>query len=122
MDITPVLAGDRQLVRSYGVGQFTINETVFHGPILLTPSHCESWNVTSLDTVDPPSLASLKGFCEILLIGTGPTQQFLSPSRRRALQEYLNVILEPMDSGAACRTFNVLMAEDRAVAAALLPL
>ena len=56
---------------------------------------------------------------EILLIGCGPASALLAPAIRRMLEE-AGLGVEIMDTGAACRTFNVLLSEDRAVAAALI--
>jgi uncharacterized protein len=55
-----------------------------------------------------------------LLLGTGRRLQ-PPPAGLRAALKQAGIALEPMDSGAACRTYNVLMAEGRLVAAALLP-
>ena len=57
---------------------------------------------------------------EILLIGSGAAFELAPPALRQALGAR-SIALECMDTGAACRTYNVLMAEDRRVAAALIP-
>ena len=64
------------------------------------------------DATDPP--------IELLLIGTG-SKIVLLPSRLRAELRGLGLAIEVMDTGAACRTYNVLIGEERRVAAALLP-
>jgi uncharacterized protein len=56
---------------------------------------------------------------EIVLLGTGATQRFLRPSITAPLHD-ANVGLEVMDTRAACRTYNILVAEGRAVTAALI--
>ena len=58
---------------------------------------------------------------EILLIGCGPRMQMLPPGLRQALKA-IGVVAEPMDTGAACRTYDILISEGRRVAAALLPM
>lgn len=55
---------------------------------------------------------------EIVLLGTGPTQKFPHPSLARCLYE-ARIGLETMNSAAACRTYNILVAENRNVIAAL---
>ena len=55
----------------------------------------------------------------VLLIGCGRKIRPLPESLRAALRAE-GMVLEPMDSGAACRTYNILMSEDRQVAAALI--
>jgi uncharacterized protein len=57
---------------------------------------------------------------QVVLLGTGARQRFAAAAIRREFQRR-NVALEAMDLGAACRTFNVLVQEDRAVVAALFP-
>lgn len=57
---------------------------------------------------------------QVVLLGTGARQRFASAAIRREFQRR-NVALEAMDLGAACRTYNVLVQEDRAVVAALFP-
>ena len=57
---------------------------------------------------------------EILLIGSGGAFEMAPAALTQALSAR-SIALESMDTGAACRTYNVLMAEDRRVAAALIP-
>jgi uncharacterized protein len=57
---------------------------------------------------------------EILLIGCGARAKLIEPNLLVDLKN-AGIAVEPMDTGAACRTFNVLIAEDRRVAAALIP-
>ena len=59
------------------------------------------------------------GNVQVLLLGCGPKLQMPPPDLRSALREK-GIGIEPMDTGAACRTYNVLLAEGRAVAAALI--
>jgi uncharacterized protein len=58
---------------------------------------------------------------EVLLLGTGTRHEFVPPSLRRRLRD-AGIVIDTMDTGAACRTYNVLVAEDRRVAAALIAL
>jgi len=58
---------------------------------------------------------------EVLLIGTGETMQFMPPKLRQAIRD-MGPVPDIMDTGAACRTYNVLLAEGRHIAAALLPI
>ena len=57
---------------------------------------------------------------EILILGCGARTELVPAGLRDMLREY-RIVLEAMDTGGACRTYNVLTAEDRRVAAALLP-
>jgi uncharacterized protein len=97
---------------------------VMGGSALVFPAHAEPWPVADMAGVSEESLAPViaagrAGEVEILLLGCG---QRMAPVPR-ALREGLRaagVVIEPMDTGAACRTYNVLMAEGRRVAAALI--
>ncbi len=81
-----------------------------------------SWSVVTHEDISIDSLQLIvkaEPSVEILLIGCGPN--FLLPPKvlREQLRKY-GVCLEWMDTGAACRTFNVLLTEERRVAAALI--
>ncbi len=123
MDITPRLAAGRQVIESYGEGHFTVSGMRHQGSVLVTPEQTFAWPVSDVGLVTPESLDQLKGLdeaVEILLLGSGASQTFLSPSRRQAFKDRLGLVVECMATGAACRTYNVLITEDRRVAAALI--
>ncbi len=122
LDITPKVPTGRQLIRSYGSGKFHIAADIFEGSVLVFPEHTLAWPVVepadiSLDCLAP--VAAAEPSVEILVIGCGAA--FLAPPKelREGLSEW-GVVLEWMDTGAASRTFNVLLAEERACAAALI--
>ncbi len=82
----------------------------------------EPWPVSVADDIEPDALIAAigaSGQSGLVVIGCG--SRFLPPPPvlRQALKD-IGCALEWMDTGAACRTFNVLMAEDRAFAAALI--
>jgi uncharacterized protein len=112
----------RAPVDAYGNGGFRFAEMSHRGSILCLPSGIYAWPVTEAATLTLADLARTldelapPGF---LLLGTGVAQVFPAPEIRRAFAN-ARVGLEPMDTGAACRTFNVLLAERRPVAAALI--
>lgn len=112
----------RAPVDAYGNGGFRFAEMSHRGSILCLPSGIYAWPVTEAATLTLADLAQTldelapPGF---LLLGTGVAQVFPAPEIRRAFAN-ARVGLEPMDTGAACRTFNVLLAERRPVAAALI--
>ena len=71
-------------------------------------------------TARPTDFAGLLQFePELVLLGTGAKQQFPHPALIRALTD-ARISVEPMDTRAACRTFNILVAENRRVVAALI--
>jgi uncharacterized protein len=78
------------------------------------------WNAPSFAGLQATHLARLTSLqCEIVLLGTGPTLRFLHPAMLQPLAAQ-RIGLEVMDLQAACRTYNILVAEGRKVAAALL--
>ena len=120
LDITPSIPQGRQLIQSYGDGGFRIAGVVHMGSVLVLQDRTLAWSVSNVDDVTAASLpaADLDGI-DILLVGCGG--RFVAPplALRTGLQS-LGVVPEWMDTGAACRTFNVLLAEERRVAAALI--
>ena len=121
-DITPLVASGRQLINSYGEGRFRIAGVVHAGSVLVLPERVEPWPVAEAAAVTFASLAPVtqqEPPPEILLVGCGksfgPAPAGLGAALRQA-----GVALEWMDTGAACRTFNVLLSEERRVAAALI--
>lgn len=114
-------AGER-LIEAYGDNGFRFTDGRREGSILILPRGiepfpCQRIEQLSDDMFDPVFAAA--GDIELLLLGTGSKQQLPSPSlRRRFIDQRIG--LEVMDTGAACRTYNVLVTESRRVAAALI--
>lgn len=111
----------RHRITAYGPQTVTVNETVYHQSLVLTADAVHSpWPVTSLRELDAeafePVLASNPA---VVLLGTGTQQQF-PEARIYGLFGERGIGLEVMDNGALCRTFNILVAEDRAVTAAII--
>ena len=95
-------------------------------PARIPPRHIHvwdrdtAWHAGSFDTLDEAAFAHLAGRgCEILILGTGMKQRFPHPKLLKSLMA-ARIGLEVMDLGSACRTYNILVAEHRTVAAALL--
>ena len=111
----------RYRIASYSATTIEINEKVYRDSLLLAADRIDTaWPVKSIDQLDPDSLAPI--FAQqpaVVLLGTGETQQFPEP-RVFGLFGERGIGLEVMDNGALCRTFNILVAEDRAVVAAVI--
>ena len=108
-------------VTAYGPGFIEINKVRHSSAVLLTPERAEPWAIASFEALaerDFERLLALQP--EVALFGTGSRQRFPHPRVTRALAE-ARIGLEVMTTSAACRTYNILMAEGRKVAAALLP-
>ncbi len=105
---------------AYGEGYVMVNDQRHEANLIVLPDQLLPWSVASFDVLkeeDFNVLLDLK--LEILLLGTGTRQRFPHPRLIRALAAK-RVGVEVMDLQAACRTYNILMAEERRVAAALL--
>jgi uncharacterized protein len=109
-------------IDAYGNGGFRFAQMSHRGSILCLPSGIYAWPPGQADEIDAESLAPVlaeKDALDLLLLGTGPRQQLPSSALRRVFLE-ADIALEAMDTGAACRTYNVLLAEARPIAAALI--
>ena len=122
MDLTPVAPAGRQLVERYAASGFRVSGVIYHGPVLVFPDLTVSWGPANASDVTWETLAPVieHGGIEIHLLGLGRSTTAVPASLRSALRN-ARIALEAMDTGAACRTYNVLVAEDRRVAAALIP-
>ena len=112
----------RAPIEAYGNGGFRFAGMSHRGSILCLPSGISAWepahplDISSLE----PALAE-KAALDLLILGTGPRLELPAPALRRAFVD-AGVSLESMDTGAACRTYNILLAEGRPVGAALIAL
>lgn len=113
-----------QLIRSYGPGHFVIGERDWRTPVLVTPAMTVEWTVSRVEDLSLASLAPLREMQpppELLVLGCGPRAIYVPPALRAELKQ-AGLALEVVDTGSACRIYNVLLAESRRVAAALVPL
>ncbi|HEY6980045.1 Mth938-like domain-containing protein [Reyranella sp.] len=113
-----------QVIRSYGPGRFVIGEREWREPVLVTPGATSAWSVTRMEDLTSASVAALREGpepVELLVLGCGARAVFLPSSLRTDLKA-AGLSVEALDTGSACRTYNVLLAEGRRVAAALIPI
>jgi len=122
MDLIPLHSAGRQLIERYGPTGFRVAGVIYQGPLLVFPDRTLSWTADCAAAVTWESLRPVieHGAVQILLVGLGRRAETLASPLRAELRR-AGIAIEPMDTGAACRTFNVLVAEDRQVAAALIP-
>ncbi len=122
MDLTPLVPSDRQVIERYGPSGFRISGVIYRSSVLVFPDRTALWAAANASAVTWESLAPVveHGGVQILLLGLGRAMGMVESSLRSALRA-AGITLEPMDTGAACRTYNILLAEDRRVAAALIP-
>lgn len=114
--------GGLQLVQSYGEGGFRVSGRRYQGSILVLPDKTETWPIEAMADLSLRSLTPImeaEPAVELLIIGCGPTFA-LAPVTLREVLKSKKIGVETMDTGAACRTYNVLAGEGRRVAAALI--
>ena len=97
-----------------------INGVRHEKSIVVTPQTVSDWPPASFSELKKEDFEGLTALgVDILLLGTGPRQRFPHPSLIAALAD-ARIGVEVMDAKAACRTYNILVAEERKVALALL--
>ncbi len=109
-------------IDAYGNGGFRFADMSYRGSLLCLPSGIYGWEVSDPSELTVKGLEKLFGESdeiEILLVGSGTELLPIEPELRTRLRE-ANISADAMATGAAVRTYNVLVAEGRAVAAALL--
>ena len=121
MRVTQDPSSARNLIRSYAPGEIKINDEVFHGPLIVGSSTIAPGpavrDAAELTVAHTAAILALEP--ELVLIGTGARQVF--PAAEFGAQFLrAGIGFEVMDTGAACRTFNVLVGEHRRVVALLL--
>ncbi len=122
MELTDNIAKGRQVIEGYGDGTFRVSGTVHRGSVLVFADRTLAWEVAGITGLSVESLAAVgqaEPTVEVLLLGCGAKAALVPGALREALRAD-GVVIEAMDTGAACRTFNLLMAEGRRAAAALI--
>ena len=116
MEFTRVEFLGAQPIDGYGPGFFRIGGKIYDGAVLVLPKKISSWG--GYKHKEP--LLALAGELDVLFFGTGSETAYIPKDLRIAL-EAVNIGVEPMATPAACRTYNVLLAEGRRAGVALLP-
>jgi uncharacterized protein len=111
----------KYFIRSYKPGAITINQTLYpHSVILTSDTLIPDWPPQTIDMLTREDLLLVaQQKPEVVLLGTGKKQHFPSAALLSPLIEH-NLGFEVMDTAAACRTYNTLVAEGRRVVAALI--
>jgi uncharacterized protein len=116
----PAARGVYNTITAYGDDHVMVNGQRRETSLIVMPERIVDWDVECFESLSQESFLLLKDLqAEILLLGTGLTQRFPHP-RLTAPLAALGIGVEVMDLKAACRTYNILVAEERKVAAALL--
>jgi uncharacterized protein len=121
MRFTQDSASSINVIRGYGGGELRVNEETYRGALVVTPTTIIAEpgviSVEDLSQVNVARIVALQP--ELVLLGTGARQAFPSPAFGAHFLR-AGIGFEVMDTGAACRTFNVLVIEHRQVAALLI--
>jgi uncharacterized protein len=121
MEIADGRNPQRSFIESYRPTGFRLGGRWIEGPVLVLAERFVAWPVAGLAAVTLASLAEIVAARpEVLILGAGARGAPADPALRRTLKA-AGIALEIMATGAACRTFNLLMSESRSAAAALLP-
>jgi uncharacterized protein len=107
-------------IRAYAAGEIVINDARITHSVIITPNEIRQWAPRCFDDLLAEHLEALAGLQpEIVILGTGAKHRFLLPRFVAGLQTQ-GIGMEIMATDAACRTFNILLAEERHVVAALI--
>ncbi len=111
----------RAPIDAYGNGGFRFADMSHRGSLLLLPSGVYGWDVSEGDelTLAVFERVLAETGIEFLLLGTGMQMRLVDPEIRVALKQR-GIATDPMGTGAAVRTYNIMLAEQRPVAAALI--
>ena len=111
----------QHFIRGYTADEIRLGDRVLRSNCLIAPDELiENWSARGVDTLTSADLQSVFALRpEIVILGTGTRQQFPAPAIQASFLAR-EIGFEVMDIGAACRTFNVLLSEDRRVVAAML--
>ena len=128
MELTEAPRGSRPFIESYGPGGFRVSGERWTGSILILADRVVAWEHGDAASPDSGALAAAfaGGETELLILGLGTSGEgagaaAVTPAAREAFRE-AGIAVEAMDTGAACRTYNLLAGEGRAVGAALIAL
>jgi len=116
--------GGRQLIEAYRSGHFRISGTEYAGSVIVIPERTMIWDraeIADLQISDFATVLNAEPALDVVLIGCGQRMAPLPGAIREGLRE-AGIGADAMDTGAACRTYNVLVSENRRVAAALIAL
>jgi uncharacterized protein len=110
----------RNTITGYGEGYVAVNGERQESSVIVLPDRIVPWQAKEFSALTPDDFAVFHELeVDIVVLGTGPKQRFPHPRLTASLAQ-ARIGVEVMDVQAACRTYNILVAEERKVAAALL--
>lgn len=118
MDVTPAAAEGMKIIKSYGDKSFKVNDDFFCGSIIISPFSVKTWGVSDYDEISINNLDNIDDV-ELIIIGCGEKHMPVPGDIQKYFSEK-NIAVESMTTGAACRTYNVLLVEGRKISVALI--
>jgi len=121
-DITPLIASGKKILESYGGGCFTVAGEKYNHNIIIMPDAVFTFTAENIENAEQPDIQPLldnANKIEVLLVGGGDGSVFFKTEIEHALAGS-NIAVEYMSTGAAARTYNVLLSEERKVAVVLI--
>jgi uncharacterized protein len=113
-------AADRNFFSGYGAGFVLINGERYAHSVIVLADRILDWSICRFEELTPSAFDVLRGLpVDVVVLGTGSALRFPPAPGLQTLAQ-AGIGIEVMDTAAACRTYNVLLGEDRRVAAALL--
>ena len=112
---------NQNMFTAHGAGYVSVNGRRYEHSLVVVPDQLHiDWRVSDFESLNEAHFSYLLALQpEILLLGTGAQQKFPHPKLFQTLIE-AGISVEAMSTSAACRTYNILMSEDRKVVAAIL--
>ena len=124
MEVTPIAAAGRQVIEAYRPGHFRVSGIEYGSSVIVTPERTMPWSdigAAAFALEHFTAVIDAEPSVDVLLIGCGARIAPIPRPVREGLRE-AGIGADAMDTGAACRTYNVLVSEGRRVAAALIAL
>ena len=120
-DITPLLKEGKKRIDAYGNGGFVVSGERFEGNIIILPDSAFKTALKTIESSKPDQLNPILSAVdiEVLLVGCGAATEFFPDEIEQQLKSR-GISVEYMNTGAAARTYNVLLTEERKVAVVLI--
>lgn len=123
VDVTPLLRAGTKIIQSYADSGFKVSGESYDSAVIVSADSVQLWPVSDFsdlgESVFSPLLSEAEHI-DVLLLGTGGRMHFLPRDLKETLRAQ-GLSIDVMDTGAACRTYNMLVSDGRRVVAALLP-
>lgn len=124
MDVTPLIPQGNKIIQAYANGHIRVSGETYHGPVAIFSDRVVLWDIKNpadaLTAEDFSVVIEERENLDVILCGVGGRMSTMPLALRETLKN-AGISVDFMDTGAACRTYNVLMAEGRRVAAVIFP-